>query len=309
MTSRSVHASGDRRFQITVTVAAASVFLLLAAIAVFLIAKSLPALRNAGFAFFTESTWQPDVQGAPFGIVALTFGTVVSSLLALLMALPIALGCALVVVELAPKRMAGAIGSVVDVLAAVPSVVYGLWGAFFLVPHLVPVEKWLNAWFGWIPLFDNTTGAYGRSVFAASVVLAIMILPIIAALAREVYAQVPRAHKEAALALGATRWEMIRLAILPYGRAGIAGAAMLGLGRALGETIAVALVLSATFTVNIHVLEPGGNTIAANIATLFGEAGEQGRSALIASGLVLFLITLLVNLLARLVVYRGAQTR
>lgn len=298
----------DRRFLVATTAAGASVFVLLVAIAVFLIVRAAPALHEAGFSFFTESRWSPDSEDGTFGIVAIAFGTVISSVLALVMALPVALGCALVVVELAPKRIASAVGSVVDVLAAVPSVVYGLWGALFLVPNLVPVGEWLNSWLGWIPLFDNRDGAYGRSIFAASVVLAIMILPIIAALAREVYAQAPRSHKEAALALGATRWEMIRLAILPYGRAGIAGAAMLGLGRALGETIAVALVLSATFTVNWHVLEPGGNTIAANIATLFGEAGEQGRSALIASGLVLFVITLLVNLLARAIVYRGLRT-
>jgi phosphate transport system permease protein len=301
-------AHGDRRYRGLVTGAAVSVFLLLAAIAIFLIVKAWPALHAAGLGFFTETAWTPDAEGASFGIVALAFGTVLSSLLALAMALPVALGCALVVVELAPRRLAGGIGSVVDVLAAVPSVVYGLWGAMFLVPHLVPVEKWLDEWFGWLPLFDNTTGAYGRSVFAAAVVLAIMILPIIAALSREVYAQAPRSHKEAALALGATRWEMMRLAILPYGRAGVAGAAMLGLGRALGETIAVALVLSATFDVNIHVLEPGGNTIAANIATLFGEAGDIGRSALIASGLVLFVITFAVNILARAVVHRGGRS-
>lgn len=291
------------------TIAAASVFVLLAAIATFLIVQAMPALRAAGFGFFTETSWQPDAGSGKFGIVALAFGTIISSVLALVMALPIALGCALVVVELAPKKMASLVGSVVDVLAAVPSVIYGLWGALVLVPNLVPFEKWLNSWFGWIPLFANDHGIYGRSIFAASVVLAIMILPIIAALAREVYAQVPRSHKEAALALGATRWEMIRLAILPYGKAGIAGAAMLGLGRALGETIAVALVLSATFRINLHVLEPGGNTIAANIATLFGEAGDTGRSALIASGLVLFLITLLVNFLARIIVYRGVTAK
>jgi phosphate transport system permease protein len=300
--------NADRRFLVATTAAGASVFVLLVAIAFFLVVKATPALREAGLSFFTESQWSPDAAEPKFGIVALAFGTIISSLLALAMALPIALGCALVVVELAPKRIANTVGSVVDVLAAVPSVVYGLWGALFLVPHLVPVGEWLDSWLGWIPLFENTTGTYGRSVFAASVVLAIMILPIIAALSREVYAQAPRSHKEAALALGATRWEMIRLAILPYGRAGIAGAAMLGLGRALGETIAVALVLSATFSVNIHVLEPGGNTIAANIATLFSEAGEAGRSALIASGLVLFVITFGVNLLARAVVYRSMRT-
>jgi phosphate transport system permease protein len=193
----------------------------------------------------------------------------------------------------------------IDLLAAVPSVVYGLWGVFFLVPHLVPFEKWMNDWFGFIPLFDNRVGIYGRSLFAAGVVLAIMILPIIAALTREVFLQVPRRHREAALALGATRWEVIRVAVLPFGRSGIVGAAMLGLGRALGETIAVALVLAASFDVNPHLFEPGGNTIAANIATKFGESGTNGRPALIATGLVLFAITLVVNMAARAFVFRS----
>src|SRR5581483_7929979 len=195
-------------------------------------------------------------------------------------------------------------GYMLDLLAAVPSVVYGLWGVYYLVPRLIPVERWLNDTLGFIPLFDSRNGTYGRSLFAASVVLAIMVLPIVAAIAREVFRQVPRADKEAALALGATRWETIRLSVLPYSRSGIVGAIMLGLGRALGETIAVALVLASLFKVDFHILEPGGNTIAANIATKFGEAGVHGREALIASGLVLFAITLVVNVIARGVVYR-----
>jgi phosphate transport system permease protein len=183
-------------------------------------------------------------------------------------------------------------------------VVYGLWGVYFLVPRLAPVERGLNGALGFIPLFDNRTATYGRSLFAASVVLAIMILPIVAAISREIFRQVPRSNREAALALGATRWEVIRMAVLPYSRGGVVGAAMLGLGRALGETIAVALVLAASFKVDFHILEPGGNTIAANIATKFGEAAAHGREALIASGLVLFAITLVVNVVARGVVYR-----
>lgn len=295
----------DRIFRSVITGAGVSLFLLLGAIAVFLILKAVPALQSGGFNFFTRSDWFPDASPASFGIVALAFGTVLSSALALIISLPVAIGAALFAVELCPKRFQGVIATLVDLLAAVPSVVYGLWAIVVLVPDLMPFERWLNSWFGWIPLLDNTTGAYGRSVFAAAVILAIMILPIISAIAREVFKQVPRANKEAALALGATRWEMIRLAVLPYGRGGLVGAAMLGVGRALGETIAVALVLAATYNVNWHILEPGGNTIAANIATKFGESGANGRSALIASGLVLFAITLLVSALARLLVRRG----
>jgi phosphate transport system permease protein len=228
-----------------------------------------------------------------------------SSALAVTMAVPVAIGSALFLTELAPPRLGRWLGHLVDLLAAVPSVVYGLWGVVVLVPLLVPIQDGLDSTLGFIPLFDSRNDTYGRSIFAASVVLAIMVLPIVAAISREIFRQVPRAHKEAALALGATRWEVIRMAVLPFSRGGLVGAVMLGLGRALGETIAVALVLSAAFTVNVHLFEPGGNTIAANIATKFGESGPGGRSALIASGLVLFAITLAVNAVARLVVYRS----
>jgi len=282
------------------------VLLLIAAIALFLVVRAAPALHRAGWHFFTERQWFPDDPKARFGIAALAFGTVLSSLLALLMAVPVALGTALFLTELAPGRVGRAIGSLVDLLAAVPSVVYGLWGVFVLVPTLIPVERWFNDNVGFVPLFDNRFGTYGRSVFAASVVLAVMVLPIVAAISREIFGQVPQANREAAVALGATRWETIRLAVLPYGRSGIVGAVMLGLGRALGETIALALTLGSVYAVNFDLLGPGGNTIAANIANRFGEAGDAGRGALIASGLVLFAITLVVNIVARSVVYRTA---
>jgi phosphate transport system permease protein len=297
---------GDRVFR-TVTQAAALLIVgLILAIGAFLLVRAVPAFRDAGWHFFTEREWFPDATPSKFGIAALAFGTVVSSLVALVMAVPVALGAALFLTEIAPPRLRQVVGPLMDLLAAVPSVVYGLWGVFFLVPKLVPVGKALDATLGFLPIFDNRTGTYGRSLFAASVVLAIMILPIVSALSREIFGQVPRANREAALALGATRWEMIRLAILPYSRGGIVGSIMLGLGRALGETIAVALVLAASFRVDLHILDPGGNSIAANIATKFGESGDAGRSALIASGLVLFAITLVVNVLARGVVYRSA---
>lgn len=281
------------------------VFVLIGAIVVFLTAQAIPALQAGGWSFFGTKAWFPDANPPQFGVLALAFGSLLSSAFALLIAVPIALGSALFIVEVAPRRVGRVIAPLLDLLAAVPSVVYGLWGVFFLVPFLVPVQRFLDQWLGFIPLFDSRTGTYGRSIFAASVVLAVMVLPIVSALAREIFAQVPRGHREAALALGATRWEVIRIAVFPYGRSGVVGAVMLGLGRALGETIAVALVLAAAFTVNIHIFEPGGNTIAANIATKFPEAGELGRQALIASGLVLFVITLIVNALARLVVSRS----
>jgi phosphate transport system permease protein len=195
----------------------------------------------------------------------------------------------------------------VDLLAAVPSVVYGLWGVAYLDDKIKPVSAGLHHAFGWIPLFGDTGGRYGRSIFLAAVVLAIMILPIIAALSREIFLQVPAGNREAAYALGATRWEMIRTAVLPFSRPGITAAVMLGLGRALGETIAVALVLLSNFDITAKVLGPGGNTVAANIATKFAEYGPTGRGALIATGLVLFVIAFLVNLAARGIVYRSSR--
>lgn len=297
---------GDRIFRRVTEAAALLIVLLILAIGVFLAVRAVPAFRAAGWGFFTERQWFPDATPSRFGIAALALGTVVSSVVALVMAVPVALGSALFLTEIAPPRLRQVVAPLMDLLAAVPSVVYGLWGVFFLVPRLVPVSKALDRTLGFVPIFDNRSGTYGRSVFAASVVLAIMILPIVSALSREIFGQVPRADREAALALGATRWEMIRLAVLPYSRAGVIGSVMLGLGRALGETIAVALVLAASFRVDLRILEPGGNTIAANIATKFGESGVAGRSALIASGLVLFAITLVVNVVARGVVYRSA---
>jgi len=303
---------GDRVFSGLTLTAGALVFALLGAIAIFLVVKALPALQHDKSSFWTTKIWDPDGTGR-YGVAALVFGTVLSSLLALVMAVPVALGVAAYTVEYAPRRLGRFLGYLTDMLAAVPSVVYGLWGLFFLLPHLIGTQVFLNRWAGWIPLFGGPHGdvnTFSKSVFGASVILAIMVLPIIAAISREVIGQVDPAQKEAALALGATKWEMLRTAVFPPSRPGIVSAVMLGLGRALGETIAVALVIGNTFDISAHVLTPGGNTIAANIANRFGEAGSIGVSALIASGLVLFVITLLVNLLARYVIYRsGVEER
>lgn len=300
---------GDRMFRRLTLGAGLLVFVLLAAIAVFLVAKALPALHADRTSFWTTKDWSPD-QDQHFGIAALAFGTVLSSLLALAMSIPVAIGVAIYITEYAPRRLSVALGYATDLLAAVPSVIYGLWGLLFLLPHLVGLQVFLNRYFGWIPLFSGARGdvsTFSKSVFGAAVVLAIMILPIIAAVSREVLRQVDPAQKEAALALGATRWEMVRTSVLPPSRSGIVSAVMLGLGRALGETIAVALIIGNTFVISAKVLVPGGSTIAANIANRFGEAGATGRSALVASGLVLFAITLAVNLAARFVIYRSGK--
>jgi phosphate transport system permease protein len=298
---------GEAAFRWLTLLAGVMVFAILGAIGVFLVVKALPALQHDKASFWSSRLWEPDTSGR-FGVAALVFGSVLSSLLALVMAVPVALGIALYTVEYAPRRVGVWLGYLTDMLAAVPSVVYGLWGLFFLLPRLGGTQSFLNNYFGWIPLFsgphDQVSG-FSKAVFGASVILAIMILPIVAAISREVLRQVDPSQKEAALALGATRWEMVRTAVLPPSRPGIVSAVMLGLGRALGETIAVALVIGNTFDIHWQTLVPGGNTIAANIANRFGEASALGRSALIASGLVLFVLTLGVNLAARYVIYRS----
>ena len=295
--------TGDRVFRGTSVLAGSTVLLIIVAIAVFLIYRALPALRADTANFLTERTFFPNSTPPVFGILALAVGTLLSSAIALLIAFPVALGVALFISHYAPRRLAGPLGYVVDLLAAVPSVVYGLWGLYFLNPRFIDASRFLDEHLGFVPLL-STNGTYGKSIALAGVVLAIMILPIIASLSREVFLQTPSSTQEAAYALGATRWEMIRTAVFPFGRPGVIGATMLGLGRALGETIAVALVLSSSFDIDLHVLQPGGNTIAANIANGFGEANATGRGALIATGLVLFAITLVVNVLARAVISR-----
>jgi phosphate transport system permease protein len=282
------------------------VLALLAAIAVFLTVKALPAFSHDATGFWTTKTWLTETDKPSYGIAAIAFGTLESAVVALVLAWPVALGVALFVTEYAPRRLSAMLGYGIDMLAAVPSVVYGLWGLYWLVPHMAGVQGWLGRNLGFVPIFDTRyAGIPTKSMFVTGVVLAIMILPIVAAVMREVFRQADPSHKEAALALGATKLEVLRVAVLPPSRSGIVGATILGLGRALGETIAVALVLGQSFTVNWHILEPGGSTIAANIATQFGEAGSVGRPALIASGLVLFAITLVVNLVARAIVHRS----
>ncbi len=301
---RSSRKVGDRVFQALTTTVGVVVLAVLTVITVFLFFKAWPALRSAGFGFFTETKWFPDTDPPTFGVAALLWGTLLSSVLALMIAVPVAIGSALYTTEYAPAAVGRWVGYLIDLLAAVPSVVYGFWGVMFLVPRMIPMQQWLAHHLGFIPLFHDPDNLFGRSMFAASVVLALMVLPIVAAVSREVFRQVPRDMREAALALGATRWEMIRTAVLPVSRSGIVGAIVLGLGRALGETIAIALVLAATFDINLKILQPGGNTIAANVATKFGDAGSLGRSALVASGVILFAITLAATLAARGVIRR-----
>jgi phosphate transport system permease protein len=238
----------------------------------------------------------------------LLFGTIWAAVLALLIAVPLSLGVALFITHYAPRRLAQGLGYVVDLLAAVPSVVFGLWGILVLAPAVQPTYAWLTDNVGWFPLFAGEVSATGRTIFTAAIVLAVMVVPIITAICREIFLQTPRLHEEAALALGATRWEMIRMAVLPFGRSGIVSASMLGLGRALGETMAVAMVLSATGTVTFALFtSTNPSTIAANIALTFPEAYGTNINVLIATGLILFVVTFAVNALARWIVSRRKE--
>ncbi len=289
------------------TAAGATVLVIIVAIAIFLVAKAIPALRTDKANFLTFKDWFPDDPTDPkFGIAALAFGTVLSSTLALIIAVPVAMGIALCLTHYAPRRLATSLGFVIDLLAAVPSIVFGLWGRDYFYRPVQDFSGWLHRYLGWLPLFGSD-GPYGKSVLLGALVLAIMVLPIITSLTSEVFRQTPTMNEEAALALGATKWEMIRIAVLPYGRPGLIASIMLGLGRALGETIALALTLGGTFFISFDLIQNGGNTIAANIANKFGEASDTGRGALIASGLVLFAITLVVNMAARAIVYRRRE--
>ncbi|MFI6210244.1 phosphate ABC transporter permease subunit PstC [Streptomyces sp. NPDC051041] len=282
------------------------VLVIMAAIAVFLTYRAVLAISKNEANFLTHLEWNPSGVPPQFGIAVLVFGTIVSSIIAMAIAVPIAVGIALFLTHYAPRRLSGPIAYVIDLLAAVPSIVYGLWGALVLVPHLNGLYGWMDDYLGWTGIL-SWNGDEPRSLFTVGILLAIMILPIITNVSREVFRQVPRMHEEAALALGATRWEVIRMAVLPFGRSGVISASMLGLGRALGETMAVAMVLSPIFDIKASLLDPGGGTFAQNIASKFNEATPMGRDALIASGLVLFVITLLVNGAARLIIARRKE--
>ena len=289
---------GDRIFAGSARGAGIIILATLAAVSLFLLGEGLPALTTPA-----EEIRILDEQSFIVYVTPLVFGTLWAAALALLMAFPVAVGIALFISHYAPRKIAVVLGYVVDLLAAVPSVVYGLWGGVILAPGIRPLYLWLEENLGFIPLFAGPTSGTGRTILTAAIVLAVMVLPIITAVAREVFLQTPRLYEEASLALGATRWEMIRSVVLPVGRGGIISAAMLGLGRALGETLAVAMVLSATGIITINLISSTNpSTIAANVALSFPEASGLNVNVLIASGLILFAITLIVNSIARWII-------
>lgn len=296
---------GSRAFRWLATGAGALILVILAAVAVFLVQRALPAITADPAELADRVSWFPQDTTLLGFIGPLVFGSLLAAAVALAIATPIAIGIALFISHYAPRKVASALGYVVDLLAAIPSVVYGLWGGLVLAPLVRPVWEFLAQYLGWIPLFAGPASPTGRVMMTVGVVLAVMILPIITAISREVFLQTPRLHEEAALALGATQWEMVRMAVLPFARSGIISAAMLGLGRALGETMAVLMILSPGFLYSFRLLAAGQQqTIAANIAAQFPEANQTGVSTLIATGLALFVITLAVNMAARAVVAR-----
>jgi phosphate transport system permease protein len=299
--ARPVQQVGDRVFANVALAAGVLILVVLAGVAVFLIAEAAPAV-------VAPASELPGGHSLFAYIAPLIFGTILSAALALIVATPLAVAVALFITHFAPPRLAQTLGYLVDLLAAVPSLIYGLWGASVLGPASVGLSTWLNEWFGWLPFFAGPVSATGRTMLTAGLVLAVMILPIITAVSREVFLQTPKLHEEAALALGATRWEMIRMAVLPFGRSGVVSGAMLGLGRALGETMAVAIVLSVSGVVTFNLVSSTNpSTIAANIALQFPESSGLSVNVLIASGLVLFLITLLVNAIARYIINRRRE--
>jgi phosphate transport system permease protein len=293
---------GDTVFKTVALVAGLVVLAILALIAYSTTKEAMPAFRQEGLGFVTSSTWIPSEN--KYGALAFIYGTVLSSLIAIVLAVPVSIGIALYANEAAPRRFRKPVVYVMDLLAAIPSVVYGLWGIIVLAPAIQPVYKWISDAVSGIPVLDwFFNGDSGRSFMTAGIILAIMITPIVTSLSREVIATVPSSQREAAYGMGATRWEMIRSAVLPWSRGGIVGAVMLGLGRAMGETIAVVLVIGSQAKITTHLFD-AGDSMAAVIVNQFGEATGTHRSALIGLGVVLFGVTIIVNVSARAIVGR-----
>jgi phosphate transport system permease protein len=302
----------DQFFRGTLRSSGIAVLLIMTLVGLFLSARALEALRVAGPSFITTQVWEPD--GGQFGIAAVLAGTVFIAFTSIIIVVPLSTAVALYISEYA-------LVALVDLMAAVPSVVFGLWGFFFLQGHMIGIARWISTYFGWIPIFSvdgsdpddplSTATVFTSSTFIAAVVVAIMVAPFTTAVMREVFSQAPVGEREGAYALGATKWGMIRAVVIPFGKGGMIGGTMLGLGRALGETIVVALIISPVFIIQPHILQNGTNSVAALIALRYGEATPFGTSALMAAGLALFLITLVVNFAASSVIARtrsGAAT-
>jgi len=302
----------DRVFVAGTRAIGATVLVITGGIGLFLAIQAVPTLRHYGLRFFTESQWSPESD--TLGIASVLLGTLTVALVAMAFAVPLALATSLYISEYAPARLKPTLVSLVDLMAAIPSIIYGLWGFFLLQPQASRLARWLSTYAGWLPFFRVDTDPhaamweqtrYTASAFVAGIAVAMMVMPMASAVMREVFSQAPLGEREAALALGATRWGMIRSVVLPFGRGGVIGGTMLGLGRALGETIAVLLIISPSFDLKFRPLEIGTNTVSALIAGRFGEATSAQLQALLTAGFVLFMITLAINTLAAVVVGRS----
>ncbi len=304
--------TGDRIFRAVLRGSGWSVFLITGLILIFLILRSAKAFRFMGFGFLTTQNWVIyDPQH--FGIAAILPMGILIALIAMIIAVPAGIAIALYISEYSPLALRRPLVALIDLMAAIPSIIFGLWGLLFLEPRILGFDSWLGRHLGFLPFFSfrlstSVEANYATSTFIAGVVVSLMVIPIVTALSRQVFSQAPAGEREGAYALGATRWGMIRTVVLPFGQGGVIGACMLGLGRALGETIAVTLIISPVFHFNFHVLETGGNSIASSIAldfSSFPDAGSLGLSALMAAGLVLFGMTLIVNTLGAIVIGRS----
>ena len=301
----------DRVFQSVVTSGGFISLLILGLISIFLLLNGFKVLTSEGIKFLTGFEWVnaiPDSgEAAHYGIGAMLYGTLVIGLIALFFGFPIAVGSALFLSYYAAQWMRKPMVLFIDIMAAIPSVVYGLWGYFILMPHAESWAKFINKYLGFIPIFSVPAPAFSRSPFIAGLVLAIMIIPIITSISREIFAQTPLDRIQAAYALGATKWNMIKAVVIPYGAGGVIGGAMLGLGRALGETVAVYTVLNLVYDIRPEILLSAGGSVASMIVNKFGEADKNELQALMAAGFVLFLVTLIVNLVANMIINRTVR--
>jgi phosphate transport system permease protein len=304
--------TADRIFHRTSTGIGMFVLALILSIGLFLGYQAIPTLRHYGWSFFTESQWLPERD--IIGLSGVLLGTAEVAIIALAIGCPLAFLTALYISEYAPLRIKAGLVALVDLMAAIPSIIYGLWGFFLLQPHIIYVSRWLSQYLGWIPIFHVDTdpnaavwaqSKYTASAFIAGVAVSMMVIPMGCAIMRGVFSQAPIGEREAAKALGATRWGVIRTVVLPFGRRGVIGGTMLSLGRALGETIAVLLIISPAFEIKFNILSVGTETTSALIAGRFGEATPSQLSALLAAGFVLFVITIAINTVAARFVNRS----
>jgi phosphate transport system permease protein len=298
----------DRVYRGSVRATALAAFVLLFLIGLFLLLKSLPAIDKEGWVrFLTTTGWTTTGPHISFGIDAALYWTVIIAVIALIVGVPVSLCVALFITDYAPLRLRRLLIALIDLLAVVPSIVFGLWGLFMLSPNLEGFAKFLSVHLAWFPLFHNPRGntLFSSSAFIAGILVGVMIVPIVTSVSREIFSLTPPGEREGAMALGATKASVIRAVVLPFGRGGFIGAVMLGLGRALGETIAVAIIISPSFLISTHILTPGANSIAALIARQFGQNGKTGAEALLAAGFVLFVFTLVVNFGASIIVNRS----